>query len=99
MVRTAAFKSYSKVIDVSFLPFRQCEPTARREAPPDDKLREPIDKRQARMDCFVTSAPRDDVPSIVDRHTQPERVFDDAQADFAAQRHQRFRVELHATDR
>src|SRR6267154_4294469 len=46
MVRTAAFKSYSKVMAVSFLFLRHCE---RSEA---------IHERQARLDCFVASAPR-----------------------------------------
>ena len=30
---------------------------------------------------------------------QPKRILDDAQADFAAERHQRFRMKLHAADR
>src|SRR5258708_36967968 len=46
MVRMAAFKSYSKVMAVSFLFLRHCE---RSEA---------IHERQARLDCFVASAPR-----------------------------------------
>src|ERR1700749_3734550 len=32
-------------------------------------------------------------------YTEPECVLDDAQADLAAERHQRFRVKLHAADR
>src|ERR1700739_1244151 len=32
-------------------------------------------------------------------YTEPERVLNDAQADLAAERHQRFRVKLHAADR
>jgi|SRR5665647_263721 len=38
-----------------------CEPTGRRKAPPDDKLREAIHSAtKGRMDCFVAIAPRND---------------------------------------
>src|ERR1700686_2171271 len=41
---------------------RHCEPTGRREAPPDDRLREAIQLPSAerKLDCFVASAPRND---------------------------------------
>jgi hypothetical protein len=39
---------------------RHCEPS-RRKAPPDDRLREAIHASQKKMDCFVASAPRNDV--------------------------------------
>jgi hypothetical protein len=32
---------------------RHCEPTGRRKAPPDDRLREAIQSRAGRLDCFV----------------------------------------------
>src|SRR6202012_3889247 len=32
-------------------------------------------------------------------HPEPERILDDAQADLASKRHQRFRVKLHAANR
>ena len=38
---------------------RHCEPTGRREAPPDDNSRSNPDARGT-MDCFVASAPRND---------------------------------------
>jgi len=36
---------------------RHCEPTGRREAPPDDKLREAIQlaAQRTKLDCFVAS--------------------------------------------
>src|SRR3954454_15252919 len=34
---------------------RHCEPTGRREAPPDDRLREAIHRRKNRLDCFVAT--------------------------------------------
>jgi hypothetical protein len=40
---------------------RHCEPTGRREAPPDDRLREAIQGRKQELDCFVARAPRNDV--------------------------------------
>jgi hypothetical protein len=36
-------------------PPRHCEPTGRRKAPPDDRLREAIQKPQHRLDCFVAT--------------------------------------------
>src|ERR1700704_1515118 len=39
---------------------RHCEPTGRRQAPPDDKLREAIQGDRKTLDCFVASAPRND---------------------------------------
>src|SRR6202166_1669748 len=36
---------------------------------------------------------------VIDGNAKPECVLDDAQADLAAERHQRFRVKLHAADR
>src|SRR5712664_2592049 len=108
MVRTAAFKSYSKVMAVSFYLFviaSRSAPTGRANArpvtgsaPPDDRF-QAIQKRQARLDCFVASAPRNDESSSIDRHAKSERVLYNPQTHFAAQRHQRFRVELHAADR
>jgi len=32
---------------------RHCEPTGRREAPPDDRLREAIQSHKGRLDCFA----------------------------------------------
>jgi predicted lipase len=34
---------------------RHCEPTGRREAPPDDRLREAIQGLQERLDCFIAA--------------------------------------------
>jgi len=34
---------------------RHCEPTGRRKAPPDDRLREAIQSLGKKMDCFVAS--------------------------------------------
>jgi hypothetical protein len=39
---------------------RHCEPTGRRKTPPDDKLREAIQRGAEDLDCFVASAPRND---------------------------------------
>jgi hypothetical protein len=40
---------------------RRCESTGRRKAPPDDRLREAIQSNKQELDCFVASAPRNDV--------------------------------------
>src|ERR1700676_2235081 len=85
MVRTAAFKSYSKVIAVS-LHFRHCEERLRRSNP----------SFPVRLDCFAALAMTSPFNST---HTEPECIFHDAQADLAAERHQRFRMKLHAADR
>jgi len=34
---------------------RHCEPTGRREVPPDDRLREAIQSHAKRLDCFVAT--------------------------------------------
>jgi hypothetical protein len=47
-----------------FFPSVNCEPPGRREAPPDDRLREAIQGRaktaRVALDCFVANAPRND---------------------------------------
>jgi ABC-type nickel/cobalt efflux system permease component RcnA len=49
-------------------PARHCEPTGRREAPPDDKLSEAIQYfAKQELDCFVARAPRNDVERAVRR--------------------------------
>src|ERR1700738_4097604 len=116
MVRTVALRSCSRsgVIDISFelnaYPRRHCEPTGRRKAPPDDRLREAIQKRLG--NSIASSHPPSPEGGLrrtrvllamtiisIRRHMKPERVFDDAEAHLAAERHQRFRVKLHAADR
>src|ERR1700704_4505257 len=104
MVRTVALRSCSRsgFIDISFElnadPRRHCEPTGRRKAPPDDRLREAIQKR---LGNWIASSQGLLAMTIISirQHMKPERVLDDAQAHFAAERHQRFRVKLHAADR
>src|SRR6266404_3464590 len=50
---------------------RHCEPTGRRPAPPDDRLREAIQKAASkRLDCFVACAPRNDGEALVHVHLQ-----------------------------
>src|SRR5450756_3118142 len=95
MVRTAAFKSCSKVISSSFR-----HSGARVSANPESRA-----NHFWIPGSLASLAPRNDVlekfriaPSI-SPHTQPERVLHDAQADLAAERHQRFRMKLHAADR
>src|SRR6266478_802485 len=53
MVSCFHFPSNHFAADIVFL--RHCEPTGRREAPPDDRLGETIHKGAARVDCFVAA--------------------------------------------
>jgi hypothetical protein len=39
---------------------RHCEPPGRRDAPPDDRLREAIQNHEKELDCIVAGAPRND---------------------------------------
>jgi len=53
---TAMLVIASVVFYVRWPHHRHCEPTGRREAPPDDRLREAIHlSARGAMDCFVAS--------------------------------------------
>jgi hypothetical protein len=51
---------------------RHCEPTGRRKAPPDDRLREAIQGNKQELDCFVARAPRNDGDNARNELTPPE---------------------------
>src|SRR3954447_22852049 len=80
MVRMAAFRSLSKVIDVTSM-FSPCAASA-------------SNKRHS----VAASAERGDDACSIDP-AKPECVLDDTQPYLAAERHQRFRMKLHAAHR
>src|ERR1700744_5912367 len=97
MVRTLDFKSYSNVISSSYR-----HSGARASANFDVR----VHIGESRDSGFARSpAPRNDLCALnfalahISRHAEPECVLDDTQADLAAERHQRFRMELNAADR
>jgi hypothetical protein len=57
---------------------RHCEPTGRREAPPDDRLREAIQlaaQRKKKLDCFVARAPLRKRFAFVAGNDDEKRVY------------------------
>src|SRR5271169_5912228 len=64
----------SSLLSVVVVVSRHCEPTGRREAPPDDRLREAIHSSAGGgMDCFVACAPRNDGGWFLAHLTRPPR--------------------------
>src|ERR1700683_4664639 len=99
MVRTEAFRSFSKFIGVSFIfsSLRGALATKQSTFPRASWIASRSLSSGAHSRDLL--ARNDESPSIVSRHAEPERILHDPQADLAAERHQRFRVKLHAADR